>query len=70
MLGIWAGTCTAAVCPGCGSQSNALRLLFQVNGVAPGPIAGTAGLTKLAPGAEEKMAKKMAEEIPVVGPKP
>lgn len=34
---------------------------IRVNGVAPGPIAGTAGLTKLAPGAE----KEIVQEIPL-----
>lgn len=33
----------------------------RVNGVAPGPIAGTAGLTKLAPGAEQAVVR----EIPI-----
>lgn len=37
----------------------------RVNGVAPGPIAGTAGMAKLAPGAEERMQDQMARAIPV-----
>ncbi|KAK9804870.1 hypothetical protein WJX72_009287 [[Myrmecia] bisecta] len=37
----------------------------RVNGVAPGPIAGTAGMAKLAPGAEEAMEAEVARQIPV-----
>lgn len=36
----------------------------RVNGVAPGPIEGTAGLTKLAPGAADALSKIWAERIP------
>jgi Enoyl-(Acyl carrier protein) reductase len=39
---------------------------IRVNGVAPGPIRGTAGISKLAPGAsEEAVAAEIAKTIPV-----
>ncbi len=38
---------------------------IRVNGVAPGPIEGTAGLTKLAPGAADALQALWAERIPV-----
>jgi 2,4-dienoyl-CoA reductase [(3E)-enoyl-CoA-producing], peroxisomal len=42
------------------------RYGIRVNGVAPGPIRGTAGMSKLAPGAsEEALAAEMATTIPV-----
>jgi len=41
---------------------------IRVNGVAPGPIEGTAGLTKLAPGKAEKLRALWKERIPVGHP--
>lgn len=38
---------------------------IRVNGVAPGPIEGTAGLTKLAPAAAEALTALWKEHIPV-----
>mmetsp|Transcript_28846 Transcript_28846/g.73578 ORF Transcript_28846/g.73578 Transcript_28846/m.73578 type:complete len:296 (-) Transcript_28846:183-1070(-) len=38
---------------------------IRVNGVAPGPIEGTAGLTKLAPGAEKEAAAVITSSIPL-----
>mmetsp|Transcript_25451 Transcript_25451/g.83750 ORF Transcript_25451/g.83750 Transcript_25451/m.83750 type:complete len:301 (+) Transcript_25451:1-903(+) len=38
---------------------------IRVNGIAPGPIRGTAGMTKLAPGLEEEMEKRVSQEIPL-----
>lgn len=39
---------------------------IRVNGVAPGPIRGTAGMAKLAPGlSEDLMAQEIAKTIPV-----
>ena len=37
----------------------------RVNGVAPGPIEGTAGLTKLAPGASDALQSIWKERIPI-----
>jgi peroxisomal 2,4-dienoyl-CoA reductase len=41
---------------------------IRVNGVAPGPVAGTAGLAKLAPGGPEKLAAMLAERVPLGRP--
>jgi peroxisomal 2,4-dienoyl-CoA reductase len=41
---------------------------IRVNGIAPGPIEGTAGLTKLAPGGAEQLRKLWKERIPVGHP--
>lgn len=38
---------------------------IRVNGIAPGPIAGTAGITKLAPGIAEKAQELVASRIPL-----
>eukprot|EP00798_Chlamydomonas_sp_ICE-L_P022710 gene22710-29866_t len=38
---------------------------IRINGIAPGPIEGTAGMSKLAPGSEEKMMKMVTETIPL-----
>ena len=38
---------------------------IRVAGVAPGPIAGTAGIAKLAPGAAEEMTRLMEAHIPL-----
>lgn len=38
---------------------------IRTNGIAPGPIRGTAGLSKLAPGAETEMEERVVAEIPV-----
>lgn len=39
---------------------------IKVTGVAPGPIKGTAGMAKLAPGASEaEMERELAQTIPV-----
>jgi 2,4-dienoyl-CoA reductase [(3E)-enoyl-CoA-producing], peroxisomal len=39
---------------------------IKVNGVAPGPIKGTAGMSKLAPGAtEDDVADEVSKTIPV-----
>lgn len=38
---------------------------IRVNGVAPGPIKGTAGMSKLAPGDEAKMEQVVCAAIPV-----
>ena len=41
---------------------------IRVNGVAPGPVAGTAGLAKLAPGGPEKLAAMLSERVPLGRP--
>ena len=38
---------------------------IRVNGIAPGPIEGTAGLTKLAPGQADALQKLWGERIPL-----
>lgn len=38
---------------------------IRVNGVAPGPIEGTAGMTKLAPGKAEQLEQVFKEAIPI-----
>ncbi|MEW5298475.1 MAG: hypothetical protein WDW38_000789 [Sanguina aurantia] len=38
---------------------------IRVNGIAPGPIAGTAGMSKLAPGAEAQVQKIVEASIPL-----
>mmetsp|Transcript_38799 Transcript_38799/g.86302 ORF Transcript_38799/g.86302 Transcript_38799/m.86302 type:complete len:295 (+) Transcript_38799:45-929(+) len=38
---------------------------IRVNGVAPGPIEGTAGLTKLAPGSEAAVKELVASKVPL-----
>lgn len=41
---------------------------IRVNGVAPGPIQGTAGLTKLAPGKSDMLQQLWKERIPIGHP--